>query len=349
MEGLDAGLAATTNAAPVASPSAEPAQSTADKPQTLDGIFDQTLSELSAGETAPPPPVASTPEATTPAPATTEPPTDQTAAEPAPGPIPLDRHKAILENARTEAAKEAETKFQQQYANELQFVQAWRADPIGAFRQMFAEMRANPQLRPYLASMVGSELAASRRAAQQPQADAEPEADLQLQDGTLVYSAPQQKAWQQWHAKQLRQEMTKELAPAMQIAQREQFRQQQEQAVSMAMDGYKPYVEELKAMPGFSDHAKEIVARQQALFKEVGGRADPMTLLFRAYREIVPAKQQAQQQQQLAQTQQSLVQQAGVKLAAAAHNPAASAPAQPRKPRTVDEAFDQAMAEVGWR
>jgi hypothetical protein len=43
------------------------------------------------------------------------------------------------------------------------------------------------------------------------------------------------------------------------------------------------------------------------------------------------------------------VAQAAAKVRASTDNPAASAPAQPRRPKSVDDAFDMAIAEVGGR
>ena len=363
MDGLDTGLAQTTNTA-----SAPPVPSTADtQPQSVDSIFDSAVSELTAGDSASPTPAPPDTPATTPAPATTEPPqkVDGTSAEPAPeskGPIPFERHKSILENARTEAAKEAETRVMQQYAPQLQVVQRLQADPVGTVTQLINELQQHPEYGQQLRSYAGRMLAGKRGTPPAPttQAEAEPGPDIWSKDEhgreIALYSAEGLAKREAWLMKRLEQQFGEKFKPALDIAQERQKQQQQQQIVSMAMEGYKPYIAALQKLPGFIDHKQAIVDRQHELMREHVG-TDPVALLFQAYADVVPAKLQQAQQQLVAQQQQSLVQQAGQKLAASSHNPAASATASPRTisvngrshDRVLDEIFEVSMAEVAGR
>jgi hypothetical protein len=99
-----------------------------------------------------------------------------------------------------------------------------------------------------------------------------------------------------------------------------------------------------KTMPFFEDHKAAILGRQQELYESAKGSdgfdpvQGPWELLQRAYSEVVST--QALPKLQLAQTD-SLVASAARKRAGNSSDPAASAPAQHRKPRTVDEALSQ--------
>ncbi len=107
-------------------------------------------------------------------------------------------------------------------------------------------------------------------------------------------------------------------------------------------------------MPMFDAHKDAILERQQELHdhafesaKRGEGRYDPVNtpwnLMMQAYQEVVST--QALPKLQTQQTD-SLVAQAARKRAASSSDPAATAPAQPRKPRTQDEVLDQAFEGV---
>jgi hypothetical protein len=321
---------------------------------TLDSVFDSAVAELST-ETPQP---ESTPQATDSAGAPTtqvQPPEAQTPEQPQEttepvGPIPLERHKAALENART---KERESVFQQ-VQQELEpikpmlpLAQAIAQDvqngSIDGLNNLLAEYAQHPVLGAQLRSMLGRALSKMRGAQPPQQTDPEPEADLQTADGALVYSAQQLAKREAWLTRQWQKQMEQQLAPFKQFTEKaqkaEEFQQQQQQAQQRASR----WLEHWSKQPHFTEHKAEI-AKAQAEFFQQGH--DTQTALGLAYAKVV---QEVVLPKLQSQSQQSLVQQAGQKLAASAHNPAASAPSQPRKPKSVDEAFDMAMAEVGWR
>lgn len=345
MSDLASGLASTANAAPTTETPSAPAPveapaPQAERPSTWDDAFAMTEPEAAPDPT----PTATAGEV----PTIAEPPGAEAGQATAPektGPIPFDVHKTALENARKKAAEESIAQFQQQYGGHLQLAQAMQADPVGTITQLVAELQQHPQygqqLRSHAAKVLGQR--------QQPKAE-EPQPDLVGRDANgqevTFYSAEQARKWQQWSAQQMRQQLTQEFAPVMEIAKEREAERAKTQLVAQAMDGYKPYVAEIQSMPGFSENKAEIIARQQELFKEsiqAGTPVDPMALVMRAYREIVPAKLQAQQQQQQQKQQQDLVASAVAKSTGRTDNPAATAPAPPRRPRSFEEAFEQAF------
>lgn len=342
MSELASGLAESTNATP----------SVESTPQTVDSVFDSAITELSGEPTTPTtdPAPADAPQASateTPAPQvqTPEQPQEQT-PEPV-GPIPLDRHKAALENARTKEREAVLTQVQQELEPikpMLPIAQAIAQDvqtgQLNGLNQLLKEYAQHPQLGQQLRSMFGRMLGQMRG---QQAEDAEPEPDLQTADGALVYSAQQLAKREAWLTRQWQKQMEQQIAPFKQMHERQQKAEQFQQMQSQAQSEASSRLEHWSKQPYFAEHKPQI-AKAQAEFFQQGH--DTWTALGLAYakvmHEVVYPKLDSQKQQ-------SLVQQAGQKLAASAHNPAASVPTQPRKPRSVDEAFDMAIAEVGGR
>jgi hypothetical protein len=337
---LDAGLATTTNTATaVTAPSQPtPAPSPAARPSSWEDAFAQT--EATAEQAAP-----TTDEVTDgDAPTIAEPPTPEIAQAATPdkeGPVPFKAHKTALENARTKAKEEALQTFQQQHGEDLQLAQAWRTDPIATFMWAADQIRSRPDLAPQLASLAGKQLAAQKGKQPQPQVEAEPEADLQMQDGTLLYSDKQLKKWHQWNAKQQDTRLAEQFKPLMQLQQGIQQLQQHDTQTQEFLQQAEPLMTELQQMPGFKDHLSEIATKQDELFRQHGG--NPVPLWYRAYREVVPPKLQAQQQQTVQQQQQQLSASAVAKAIGRTDNPAATVPVPPRRPKSFDEAFEQAF------
>jgi hypothetical protein len=99
--------------------------------------------------------------------------------------------------------------------------QGLKTDAPGTLGTLVERVLARPDLAPALAARLAPH--AERLRPAQPAPDPEPTPDLQAQDGTLVYSAPQQQAWQEWHTRrltqQLRAEMQQQVAPLQRAAQ----------------------------------------------------------------------------------------------------------------------------------
>lgn len=307
-------------------------------PQSVDAALDSFSARMMAEESV----AAETPE--TPvvpdgeAPTIEEPPPDQTASDPSKqGPIPFAAHKQALENARLKAAEETQQRlvqeWQTQVAPVLPYVNAIAQDAqngsIDGLTSLIAEYAKNPQLGPQIRSFFGRMLSMQRGQAQTPPADARPEPDLQTADGALVYSAQQQQALEEWRDRQWQQRLQQTIQPFQQ--QHEQTVQQQrvQQAQSQAMQWATQQLTEFRADPDFPAH-EAIVKERMA--------ANPSLSLDRAwqqvYRDVVVPKK-------LAMGNQQYLEAAAKKSRGSSPDPAASAPAHPRRARTEDEALDQ--------
>lgn len=353
---LDAGLASTTNTTAPAAPSSTPttAASPVERPTSWDDAFEKTShleAEAPTPEPAPTTPVVQDGQA----PATAEPPpapVDATAPENT-GPIPFHVHKTALENARKKASEEAVQQFQQQHADALSNWEALSRDVPGTLIQMLDEAMRVPQFAQVITSHAAKVMAGRRGQQpqhQQPQAEPEPPMFVDGPNGEVIYDPGQVRKWQEWNARktraELEQQFSQQFAPLMELSQGVQQARQHETQVQQAVENFRPLLAEWEQMPGFTEHKAAIVKRQSELFEQAfnaGQRVDHMALLTRAYREIVPHKLQAQQQQTVQQHQQQLVASAVAKSTGRTDNPAAAAPAAPRRPRSFDEAFEQAF------
>ena len=352
---LDSGLASATTAAappPAASPAAEP-------PTTVDAALDQHYDARAEA----PAPGDTTAEAQPPAPATTEPPppvVDPAAPidETVTGPIPVERHKAILEKARTESERRGMERvveaLQQKYGNGHELLDRFQADTVGTVVGLFEELATDPrfaqQLRSHAARMLAQRRGNAPAAAAPAVNDVEPEADLQTQDGTLVYSAPQQAKWRAWHDRQLRQQLSEQLAPMQQWHQAQAQQQQQQQQTLQQLTAAKGILDRWAARDHFTEHKDAILTKQAELIAQRPIRSFQERLLdveqtmadayMHVYRTVVLPK--LQQQQTV-----GFIEEAARKSSGSTPNPAASAPSQPRRARTIDEALDQVFAGRG--
>jgi hypothetical protein len=315
------GLAATAN------------QPTADTPSTPDAALDAVFDAPEApAASEPSDPSAPVPE---PAAATAQPltPTDPNAK----GEPPRERWDSILENARR---KEREATLAT-YKDHLEVVKRLQEDFPGTLAQLLEEGSIDPRFSEQLTSRAAAILAARNKTAK---ADAEPEPDLQTSDGALVYSADQLRKWHQWNTVQTEKTLTAKFAPLQQLQQRFEQHQQTQKLAQEAATVAEKRGAQWKEMPFFAEHQPAIVARQAEIYAEMQGQpgfdpvGSPWDALQQAYREVITT--QALPKLQSQQTD-SLVASAQRKRAANSSDPSASAPAQPRKPRTVDEALDQ--------
>ena len=242
---------------------------------------------------------------------------------------PAWRWQDILENTRKKTAEEAEARVRQEYAwaNDLQGLDpqeragllTWRAALQGDPRAI-AAVRANPQA-----------LAAMQGFTQPAAAAVEPEPDLQSSDGTLVYSAPQLKAWQQWNEQKVMSALETRLQPMQEVAQT--FRQ--EQQVAAYSSSVASVIAEMKAAdPAFAEHSKavfDVIQRDPDLLRIAVGdgetRANPKLAIRAAWGEVyrstvVPSQQKTAEGTMLAHLQQRAV--------AGTLNPATAVPTTPK-------------------
>lgn len=329
---LSTGLAATANEPVADSPTID---------TVLDTAFEPSSEPAAGSEPSGTPEPAPEPVAATQQPQTPENPS-------AKGEPPRERWESILANARTKAREDALA----EHRDHLEVVQALKTDYVGTLAKLLEEGASDSRFSEALTAKAAA-LLNSRK--QEAKANTEPEPDLQTADGALVYSADQLRKWHQWNQRQSEAKLTEQFKPLQEL--QAQFVQQREtqrltqEAVSIAEERGASW----KTMPFFADHKEAILTRQQEIYAEAEaaskrgeGRFDPVNTpwmaLQQAYSEIVTSRALPKLQSQ--QTD-SLVAQAARKRAGSSSDPAAMAPAQPRRPRTVDEALEQAFDGVG--
>ncbi len=308
---------------------------------SLDASFAQ---DLAGGEPATPQPAATIPEATTPAPATTEPPlVDPAAVADTAGPIPFERHKAALENARTKAREEASQQFQQQYGPAIKEMQRLGADlqngSIEGWAQLTAEYAQHPvlgqQVRSFFGRMLGQRGQAPQGQPPVPAADQEPSYFVE-QNGERYFDPEKFAAWQQWNKQQLKAEMQQEFKPLVDATTKAAQVEAYEQVKAQSWEKVNGIYDRWKTVPGFVEHQKAIAAKQKELFES--GVPFEQSLGI-AYAQVVPALLQAK-------STNDFITQATAKSRASTANPVASAPARPGRFRTPDEAINAAFEGV---
>jgi len=325
---------------------AETAGASAETSVTEDSVIDAVF-DAPSGDAATPDTSTETPAAPEPAAATEQPQSETPSAEGAKGEPPRERWDTILQNARTKAREETLAEHRER----LEVLDRLRDDLPGTLGQLLDEGVADPRFSEALLSKAAAILSARR---QEAKANTEPEADLQTADGALVYSADQLRKWHQWNAKQQETAMSARFAPLQQLQARiqehEQFQQTAREAAGIAAERGEAWRE----MPFFAENKPAILARQQELYAEMQTAAqagqrrgdavnDPWHALQRAYREVVSTQAIPKLQSQQTQT---IVQSNARKAAGSMTDPAASAPARPRKPRTEDEALEQVFGAI---
>lgn len=124
------------------------------------------------------------------------------------GPIPLNRHREIIENTRRKAREEAENELKQRYA----WAERYQPDQVQQMHQVWDWMQRDPQqFLQTFQSMLPPQAAAGAQAPAGP-----PPADYQLADGTSFYSSNQMQAWWEYQAQQLLQKIQQEYGPIRQ-------------------------------------------------------------------------------------------------------------------------------------
>lgn len=241
-----------------------------------DGNFEAALEKAAGAESSTASPEASSDQTTE---AAVSPPADPSATATTPDREPfIPRPRFDEVNTRREQA-EAELE-QLAWAKQLDRSVLQEAQRIGQLytqdrprfiHELLADPTHGPALRAQLMQSVR----------EQQSTDTEPQPDRQAEDGTLLYSAPQQAKWAEWRERKLMAQVTEKLQPL------EQYRQQSEHAVKAAQMEHAAHQEasaliaEAKAWPGFEAHRSEIRAAMEA---------DPRLSLERAYIKVASAK-----------------------------------------------------------
>lgn len=152
-----------------------------------------------------------------------------TSSEPsAAGPIPLDRHKAILERAREEARRQTEAEFR----GKLGWAERYQPDTVEQATRLYQWYQQDPEgaLTYLQRQMAGSK---------PPEP---PPPDLKAEDGTPVYSAPQMQKLLDYQAKQLQQQIEQTYGPVRMQVEAQRLQQhayaQAQQTITKARESW---------------------------------------------------------------------------------------------------------------
>ncbi len=229
---------------------------------------------------------------------------DTTPEKPAPGPVPYDRFADV--NRQRKELSERMKRFESlSHLNdqELSALTTWgrqlQDNPVEAYRMLQQAIAADPAL--------AAAVAPPPTAVPQPDAratDPMPEADLRAEDGTLVYSATQMRAMQDWTARQLRQQMAEEFQQRLQPLEQVAQSVQQERAQAQAWSEVSSLLTEFRADPLFAQHEPDIRAmlmedQRLASLADENPRLAVELAYGRLYREKIAPVQMAQTQQQV--------------------------------------------------
>ena len=278
---------------------------------------------VTASDESPASEPASTPEPASPEPTTNPvisdaPPPSDTGAPPADsprGPIPYDRHEAVLRKAREQYSWLDEHGDQQTVQQKLAILRRAEQDPAGFLRDFAAAARLNPQEM-------------FQPAAPPAPPPAAPEPDILLENGQMTYSNERLQQLLAFQQQQLEQRFNRELAP---IKQERAVTQMQQQALTRAQQ----QLSGAQQWSGFAENKTEIGAFL---------RANPTASLSDAYIAVVPAKLAEQAQKAGTEAYQKalsdLQQKAG---AASTLAPRTSGNASQTAPGSIREALEQAL------
>jgi len=224
------------------------------------------------------------------------------AATVAPGPVPYDRFAEVTRQKKqlAEKLKQFDT-LEGLSPSEVAAVANWtkqlRSNPAAAYRELQQTLLA---IDPTVAAQM------LPKPAEAPKADADPmpDADLQAEDGTLVYSAVQMRKVQEWQARQLKQQMLSEFQQQIKPLEQVAETVRSERAQAQAWTEVSTLLSEFRADPKFTAHETDI--RQMLLDDQrlaALADADPrmaVELAYgRVYREKIAPMQVAQTQQQV--------------------------------------------------
>lgn len=208
-------------------------------------------------------------------PAATETPTQED--RPPQGPIPFDRHTAVLAAERTKReAVEAKLarvawadtlqeagKTGEQVQQALQMFDGITQDPVGFLDRFHAQLQQHPDLATPLRSWAGRVLASRTQGGTVPSGSddqSEPQADFQNEQGIPFFSGPQLVKWQAWTARQQQAQFQAALAPlvADRTARQQHeanriLEQQQTQLVASELT-------ELRKIPAFKENESKVKA-----------------------------------------------------------------------------------------
>lgn len=259
-------------------------------------------------------PAPSTPADSTPAPATAAPAVSGEAPPESAGPIPFDRHKAILEHAREEAARQAQDAARKQYG----WVDGYQREQVEQAARLMAWYQQDPKsLVAYLQQQLPKD------------PEGPPQPDLRAEDGTPVYSAPQLQKLLEFQRAQLAQEY----GPVKQQVQAAQMRE------SAFLQAQRTLAAAREKWPLFTDLEEDIKGAM---------REDASLDLRDAYIQVYAEKgRQTEREKWKAEYEGTVT----TKTAATTSRPGRAASVQPRKYTEMDprDVVEEVAKSVGWR
>jgi len=214
---------------------------------------------------------------TPPASATTSPVTEtpDAAAPQDVGPIPFERHKAILDgerNTRTELESKvqriawAESLDPAQVQAALELYREADQNPMGFLERYHALLNENPAIGPQVRSWAGRVLGGGRQAQAgpqqaQPDTDVEPKPDFMDEaTGQPIFSAARLAQWQAWRERQFEARINERLNPLVESHQAHTRQLQFEQEKGRIQADLKQQLEDFRQKPHFKEHEADIKA-----------------------------------------------------------------------------------------
>ncbi len=281
---------------------------------------------------------ASTPEAAT-TPSATEPTPGEAPLDT--GPIPLERHKAILEKERKERseleAKWARTawadelvsagKTREQIQDALALFDGIDRDPAGFLERFYEQLQGQPELAPQVRSWAGKVLAGGRKPveAADPVGDPEPQPDFES-NGVPFFSAPQMQKHLQWQQRQMEAKWTERMSPLLTAHQQREQEVQFQRQVAKETESLKAQLEEMRQKPYFTDHEADIRAYlAERQFNSTLQDAYVHVLTTK----VLPTLKSTERASTLAELK--------TQAAASSAKPSSAAPATPVRPRDFDD------------
>lgn len=194
---------------------------------------------------------------------TSETPTEETphAQTQEPGPVPYGRFREVNESAqlsKRELEQLAWAKgIQREHGEHLAaFYNRVRENPLSLLEHEVNDLLSNPQtaaqVRSWAARTLGTRMAGN--AGSLPQDTGEPQPDIELQDGSLTYSAAQLQARDAWRDAQMDSRIDQRIKPIQQFTEKQVAAQIKEQATRDAT----AQVTALKANPHFETHKGDV-------------------------------------------------------------------------------------------
>ncbi len=190
--------------------------------------------------------------------------------EPPPGPLPYERHKAILDKAYAErdtlkAQMEALSWAQQVPADVaprlVEMARRVQGDPVGFLVELATEVQNDPRHAAALRSHAAKVLGQRASAPQQAPADEEPGPDIVV-DGHKWYSGEQQAKREAWLTRKLVSELgsviDERVAPVATLAQRVADAERQQETTKAANAFAATEFEKVSKLPGFLEHRQAI-------------------------------------------------------------------------------------------